>query len=235
MGMQITKNPQTDSGIPEPKMGINTSPYQNGDPRIGLGIFQSLTRSSLGFVPIWGPTELFPKLERHSKRGPHIGTRAESVWVGICQKIKLGSPRTSLGFILIWGPTYTFVWFFNVNYAVKSTCQYVHIFEMNLLEYHTGHKVPVKICMKIIIRWCTVPVEICAALLFMWRCRFFWQLLAPFTCAAPPSNHHQSCNHNTHICSTAHLNQTSSSHYTPITSPLSLVVASTLSSTHRVI
>jgi hypothetical protein len=52
-------------------------------------------------------------------------------------------------------------------YAVKSTCQYVHIFEMNLLEYHTGHKVPVKIYMKIIIRWCTVPVEICAAVLFM--------------------------------------------------------------------
>jgi hypothetical protein len=34
-------------------MGINTSPYQNGDPRIGLGIVQSLTRIGLGFVPIW--------------------------------------------------------------------------------------------------------------------------------------------------------------------------------------
>ena len=61
----------------------------------------------------------------------------------------------------------------------------------------------------------------------------FWRLLAPFTCAAPPSNHHKSCNHNTHTCSTAHLNQTSSSHYTPVTSLLSLVAASTLSSTHR--
>ena len=45
---------------------------------------------------------------------------------------------------------------------------------------------------------------------------FFWRLLAPFTCAAPPSNHHKSCNHNTHFCSTApHLNRTSWSHYTP--------------------
>jgi hypothetical protein len=32
-------------------------------------------------------------LERHSKRGPHIGTGIpESVWVGICQYSKLGSP-----------------------------------------------------------------------------------------------------------------------------------------------
>ena len=61
----------------------------------------------------------------------------------------------------------------------------------------------------------------------------FWQLLAPFTCAAPPSNHHKSCNHNTHFCSTAHLNRTSSSHNTPKTSLLSEVEASTLSSTHR--
>ena len=48
-------DPQTDSGIPE-------FTYQNGDPRIGLGIVQSLTRSGLGFVPIWGLTELVPKL-----------------------------------------------------------------------------------------------------------------------------------------------------------------------------
>jgi hypothetical protein len=55
MGMRITKNPQTDSGIPEPKWGSihPHSPYQNGDPRIGLGIVQSLTRIGLGFVPIW--------------------------------------------------------------------------------------------------------------------------------------------------------------------------------------
>ena len=57
--------------------------------------------------------------------------------------------------------------------------------------------------------------------------------LAPFTCAAPPSNHHKSCNRNTHICSTVHCNQTSSSHYTPKTSLLSEVASLTLSSTHR--
>jgi hypothetical protein len=31
----------------------------------------------------------------------------ESVWVGICQNSKLGSPQTSSGFIPIWGPTDT--------------------------------------------------------------------------------------------------------------------------------
>jgi hypothetical protein len=49
----------------------------------------------------------------------------------------------------------------------------IHIFEIYLLEYHTCHKLPVKIYTKIIICWCTVPVEICAAVLFMWHCRFF--------------------------------------------------------------
>jgi hypothetical protein len=57
--------------------------------------------------------------------------------------------------------------------------------------------------------------------------------LAPFTCAAPPSNHHKWCNHNTHICSTAHRNRTRSSHYTPKTSLLSEVASLTVSSTHR--
>jgi len=60
----------------------------------------------LGFVSIWGPTKLVPKLERHSKRGPHIGSGIpESVWVGICHNSKFGDPRTSSGFIPIWGPT----------------------------------------------------------------------------------------------------------------------------------
>ena len=54
---------------------------------------------------------------------------------------------------------------------------------MNLLEYHTGHNVPVKIYMKIIIRWCTVPVEICAAVLFMWRCRFVFGDCLPLSLA----------------------------------------------------
>ena len=57
--------------------------------------------------------------------------------------------------------------------------------------------------------------------------------LAPFICAAPPSNHHKSCNRNTHICSTAHRNRTRSSHYTPKTSLLSEVASLTVSSTHR--
>ena len=30
----------------------------------------------------------------------------KSVWVGICQYSKSGSPRIGLGFIPIWGPTY---------------------------------------------------------------------------------------------------------------------------------
>ena len=62
----------------------------------------------------------------------------------------------------------------------------------------------------------------------------FWRLHGPFTCASLPSNHHKSCNHNTHICSTASLNKSSSTHYTPIISLLSLVASSTLSSTHRI-
>ncbi len=66
-------------------------------------------------------------------------------------------------------------------HTVKSTCQY--IFEINLLEYHTCHKLPVKIYMKIIIRWCTVPVEICAAVLFMWRCRIVFGNCLPLSLA----------------------------------------------------
>jgi hypothetical protein len=100
-------------GDPRTEMGINTSPYQNRDPRIGLGIVQSLTRSSVGLVPIWGPRGFVPKFEWHSKWGPHIGTGIpESVWVGICQYSKSGSPRSSMGFIPIWGPTYTRTWIF---------------------------------------------------------------------------------------------------------------------------
>jgi hypothetical protein len=61
----------------------------------------------MGTIPIWGPTELVPKLERHSKRGPHIGTGIpESVWLGICQYSKSGSPRITMGTIPIWGPTW---------------------------------------------------------------------------------------------------------------------------------
>ena len=95
-------------------------------------------------------------------------------------------------------------------HAIKIPRQYVHIFEINLLEYHTCHKLPVKIYMKIRICRCTVLVEICAAILLK---NFCWQLLAPCPCAAPPSNHHKLCNHNAHFGSTAQLDQTGSSHY----------------------
>ena len=99
-------------GDPQTKTGISESPYQNGDPQTNMGIVQSLTHTNMGFIPIWGPTELtpkleIPKLEGHSKWGPHIGMGIPiSVWVGICQYSKSGSPHTNMGFILIWGPTY---------------------------------------------------------------------------------------------------------------------------------
>ncbi len=85
-------------GDPQTEMGINTSPYLNGDPRIGLGIIQSLTQTGLGIIPIWGATELVPKLERHSKRGPHIGTGIpKPVWVGICAHSKSGTSPYRFG------------------------------------------------------------------------------------------------------------------------------------------
>jgi hypothetical protein len=74
-------------------MGIKTSPYQNGDPQTNMGIVQSLTHTNMGFIPIWGPTELIPKLERHSKWGPHIGMGIPIlVWVGICVCVCTCSP-----------------------------------------------------------------------------------------------------------------------------------------------
>jgi len=108
------RHPHTKTGIPvlvwgSPKSQIIPkpiwgSPNQNGDQYIPIpkwrspNLVQSLTRSSLGFVPIWGPTELVPKLERHSKRGPHIGSGIpESVWVGICQNSNLGKPKPIRG------------------------------------------------------------------------------------------------------------------------------------------
>jgi hypothetical protein len=95
-------------GDPQTKTGIPESPYQNGDPRTNMGIVQSLTHTNMGIIPIWGPTELIPKLERDSKWGPHIGMGIPvSVWVEICQYSKSGSPHTDMGLIPIWGPTHT--------------------------------------------------------------------------------------------------------------------------------
>jgi len=46
--------------------------------------------------------------EKNTKKAIPILERGlpESVWVGICQYSKLGSPRSGMGFIPIWGPTY---------------------------------------------------------------------------------------------------------------------------------
>jgi hypothetical protein len=68
-------DPHTKTGIPEPVWGCNLSesPNRFGDPqtemgpRTGLGIFQSLTHTGLGIIPIWGATLIVTKLERHSK------------------------------------------------------------------------------------------------------------------------------------------------------------------------
>ncbi len=126
--------------------------------------------------------------EKNTKKAipkPILGL-PESVRVGICQYYKSGSPRIGLGSISIWGPTYTRFCGSSIQtvHAVKSTCQYyVHIFEINLLEYHTCHKLPVKTYMKNIICWCTVPVEICAAVLFMWRCRIVFGDCLPLSLA----------------------------------------------------
>jgi hypothetical protein len=148
-------DPQTKTGIPKPKwgcesqespnrfgdprteMGIKTSPYQNGDPRIGLGIVQSLTHTNMGFIPIWGPTELIPKLERHSKWGPHIGMGIPiSVWVGICQYSKSGSPHTNMGFIPIWGPTYTSM----CLCAHTRTCRWFFTSTLNKITHKIDQK-----------------------------------------------------------------------------------------------
>ncbi len=48
--------------------------------------------------------------KNYQKSNPHIGTGIpESVWVGICQYSKLGSPHSDSGAIPIWGPTYLFM------------------------------------------------------------------------------------------------------------------------------
>jgi len=46
--------------------------------------------------------------EENTKKANPISKRGlpKSVWVGIRQYFKLGSPRIGLGFIPIWGPTY---------------------------------------------------------------------------------------------------------------------------------
>ncbi len=63
-------------------MGINTSPYQNGDPRIGLGIVQSLTsRIGLGFVPNWDFRVSSPNWNG-IQNGDPISERGSPCWNG---------------------------------------------------------------------------------------------------------------------------------------------------------
>ena len=78
-----------------------------------------------------------------------------------------------------------------IVHVVKRTCQYVHIFDFNLLKYYTRYKVSVKIHTKIIICWCTVPVEICAALLHIvalqiWFLAIAWPFHLRCTTFQPP-------------------------------------------------
>jgi len=63
-------------------------------------------------------------------------------------------------------------------HAVKSTCQHIRIFKIIRVEYHTFDKLPVTMYLNIIICWCTVPVEICAAILYvgLWGI-VFWRWL----------------------------------------------------------
>ena len=48
------------------------------------------------------------RLKKNTKKGIPILVWGlpESVWVGICQYSKSGSPHSGIGFIPIWGPTY---------------------------------------------------------------------------------------------------------------------------------
>ena len=94
-------------GDPQTKTGIPKSPYQNGDPRIGLGIVQSRTRIGMGFIPIWGPTVLGPKLE-YIDLGIPIAILGHPKLIS-----KSGCSRIAMGFIPIWGPTYILI---AVNY-----------------------------------------------------------------------------------------------------------------------
>ena len=53
MGMRITKNPQTDLGIPEPKW-VSIHPHTNTRiPESVWGLFSHYPELGLGFVPIW--------------------------------------------------------------------------------------------------------------------------------------------------------------------------------------
>ena len=107
MGMRITR-------IPKP---IRGSPNRNGDQYIPIpkrgsqnrfGDCSVTNQKRFGARSKLGLYGFVPKLERHSKWGPHIRMGIpKSVWVGIYQYSKAESPRSGMGFIPIWGLTYT--------------------------------------------------------------------------------------------------------------------------------
>jgi len=67
-------------------------------PSLALGLPQLLVRKGQSCAcPKKNTKKAIPTLERGLP---------ESVWVGICQYSKSGSPRSGLGFIPIWGQTY---------------------------------------------------------------------------------------------------------------------------------
>jgi len=60
-------------------------------------------------LPIFGEKRpILCVTEKNTKKAIPILERGlpESVWVGICQYSKSGSPRSGMGFIPIWGPTH---------------------------------------------------------------------------------------------------------------------------------
>ena len=81
MGM----HPQTNLGIPESKWGSSDPHTKTGIPESVWGLVQSLTHSDLGFIPIWGPTELIPNR-------PQIGTAFKTG-----TPYRYGDPRIGLG------------------------------------------------------------------------------------------------------------------------------------------
>jgi hypothetical protein len=118
-------DPQTKTGIPELKWGcesqripkpIRGSPNQNGDQYIPIpkrgsqnrfGDCSVTNQNRFGVCSNLGLYGFVPKLERHSKRGPHIGTGIPISERGLPELVsKSRSPRIGLGFIPIWGPTY---------------------------------------------------------------------------------------------------------------------------------
>jgi len=86
-----------DQYIPIPKRG---SPNRFGDCSV-------MNQNRFGVRSNLGLEGFVPKLERHSKRGPHIGTGIPIPIRGLPELIsKSGSPRIGMGLISIWGSTY---------------------------------------------------------------------------------------------------------------------------------